>query len=423
MLGDALRLIFAADHEAGDILEEEQRDAPLAGQLDEMRALDRAFGEQHAIIGEDRHRYAPDMREAANQSGAIERLELMKLAAIDDARDHLAHIIGRAHILRDDAIKLLRIELRRPRVAQIDVRLQVRLERGNNIAQDAQRMVVIFRDMIHHAGPAAMEVAAAQILRADDLPRRRLHQRRACKEDRALIAHDHGFIGHGGHIGPARRAAAHHAGDLRNAARGEVRLIVEDAAEMLTIGEHFRLIGQVRAAAVDQIDAGQPVLQRDFLRAQMLLDADRIIGAALHGRVVAGDHHLPPRHAPDTGDDPRARHLVAIKAVGGKLADFQKGRTGIEQSLHPLAWQQLATRYMLGSRAIRTALRGGGDLTAQFLDQRPVVRGIDAQALAVGRKLSIENRRAHAPINSRPISIRRISLVPAPISSSFASRI
>ncbi len=39
MLGDPLGLIFAADHEAADILEEEQGDAPLLRQLDEMRAF------------------------------------------------------------------------------------------------------------------------------------------------------------------------------------------------------------------------------------------------------------------------------------------------------------------------------------------------------------------------------------------------
>src|SRR3546814_1846595 len=46
VLRDALCLIFAADHEAGDVLEEQQRNAALAGKLDEMRALQCALADR-----------------------------------------------------------------------------------------------------------------------------------------------------------------------------------------------------------------------------------------------------------------------------------------------------------------------------------------------------------------------------------------
>ena len=48
-------------------MQEQQRNAALAGQFDEMRALLRAFGKQHTIIGKDCHRHAPDMRRTADQ--------------------------------------------------------------------------------------------------------------------------------------------------------------------------------------------------------------------------------------------------------------------------------------------------------------------------------------------------------------------
>ncbi len=57
-LGDAAGLVFLADHEAGDVLQEDQRDFALAAQLDEMRALQRAFGKQHAVVGENADRHA-----------------------------------------------------------------------------------------------------------------------------------------------------------------------------------------------------------------------------------------------------------------------------------------------------------------------------------------------------------------------------
>src|SRR3546814_6354998 len=100
MLGDPLGLIFATDHEAADILEEEQGDAPLLRQFDEMRALDRAFAEQHAIVREDRYRDAPDMSAAADKSRAICRLELVELAAVADPGDDFVHVLGRAHVDR-----------------------------------------------------------------------------------------------------------------------------------------------------------------------------------------------------------------------------------------------------------------------------------------------------------------------------------
>ena len=43
--------------------------------------LTRAFAEQHAVVGEDRDRHAPDVREAADQRRAVERLELVELAS------------------------------------------------------------------------------------------------------------------------------------------------------------------------------------------------------------------------------------------------------------------------------------------------------------------------------------------------------
>ena len=77
-----------------------------------------------------------------------------------------------------------------------------------------------------------------------------------------------------------------------------LRLVEEDAAEMVAVGEDLGLVRQVRAAAVDQIDARQPVLLGDLLRAQMLLDRQRIVGAAFDRRVVADDHHLRPDTRP-----------------------------------------------------------------------------------------------------------------------------
>ena len=77
-------------------------------------------------------------------------------------------------------------------------------------------------------------------------------------------------------------------------ARGHRRLVEEDPPEVLAVGEDLGLQRQERAAGVDQVDARQPVLQRDLLRAQVLLDGHRVVGAALDRRVVGDDHALAP---------------------------------------------------------------------------------------------------------------------------------
>ena len=64
--------------------------------------------------------------------------------------------------------------------------------------------------------------------------------------------------------------------------------------EMVAVWELLRLQRQVRAAGVDEVQARQPVLLGDFLRPQVLLHRQRVLGAALHGGVVADEHALDP---------------------------------------------------------------------------------------------------------------------------------
>ena len=109
-------------------------------------------------------------------------------------------------------------------------------------------MGVVGGVVIHHAGLAGVNVGAAEVFCRDDLAGRGFHQWRAAEEDGALLADDHRLVGHGGHVSAAGGARAHDGGDLRDAARAHVGLVVEDAAEVFAVGEDFRLVRQVRAA-------------------------------------------------------------------------------------------------------------------------------------------------------------------------------
>src|ERR1700712_3494451 len=108
-----------------------------------MRALDRAFAEQHAVVRQDRDRHPPDMREAAHQARSIERFELVELAAVDQPGDDLMYVVRRANVLRDDAVKILGGELWGTWLAHVDIGPELRLERRDDVADDGQRMLVI----------------------------------------------------------------------------------------------------------------------------------------------------------------------------------------------------------------------------------------------------------------------------------------
>ena len=327
------------------------------------------------------------------------------------------NVVRRAHIFRDQRIKILGVEFRRAGLFQLDILCMsvVVAEVAHDVAHDRERVFVILRQMIDHAGFLRMQVAAAEILGADFLARGRLHQRWPGEEDRALIAHDYRLVGHGGHIGSTGSARSHHAGNLRNAERRHVRLIEEDAAEMVAVGKDLGLVGKVRPAAVDQIDTGQAVFLRDLLRTQVLLHRHRVIGTALNGGIVAHDHHLAAGDTPDPGNQARAIDLVlAIHAIGGKLADFEEGTAGIEQALHALAREKLAPPDMPFPATFRTAQRSGGNAGPQVGRERRIVcktrLGLGSFAIESGHKnggghavsfWGVSAMRASGPIHGR----------------------
>ena len=338
------------------------------------------------------------------------RLELVEFGAVDQPRDHFLDVIGRAHIIGDERVEIVRVVFRRARVFDTGVKPRgcgdlvqpaggPRLRGGavgDYVSNNRQRVLVILRKVIDHARFSGVQIAAAQILGGDFLARCGLHQRRAGEEDRALIAHDHALVRHGGNISAARGARPHHAGNLRDAERAHIGLIEEDPPEVVAVGEDLRLMRQVRTAGVHQIDARQAVLLRNLLRAQVLLHRHRVIGAALHGRVIAHDHALPPRNAPHPADDRCAADVAFIHPVGCELPDFEERRTRIEQPLHAFTGEQLAARDMAFAMLLRPAKRGFSHGGAQLLRQRVVVGEASLGLRAFAVEFGGENGGGHS---------------------------
>ena len=254
-------------------------------------------------------------------------------------------------------------------------------------------MAVVVGEVVGHAREPRVHVAATELLGADDLADRGLHQRRTAEKDRALVLDDDRLVAHRRHVGAARRARAHHDRDLGDALRAHVGLVEEDAAEVFAVGKDVVLARQEGAARVDQVDARQPVLHRDLLRAQVLLHRHRIVGAALHRRVVGDDHHLLPVHPADAGDDAGRRRLAVVHAVRGELADLEEGRAGVEQAVDALARQQLAAGDVALSRLGVAAEGDPRRLRAQVGHLRRQVRCVAPEI--VGARVEARLDRGH----------------------------
>src|SRR5262249_60141479 len=84
-----------------------------------MRALERRFGKQDAVVRDHADQVAKQAGETAYQRSAVERLELVELAAVQDTSQHLAHVIRFARIRRDQTVDFLRIIGRVSRGAKI----------------------------------------------------------------------------------------------------------------------------------------------------------------------------------------------------------------------------------------------------------------------------------------------------------------
>ncbi len=291
------------------------------------------------------------------------------------------------------------------------------MEAADSLARHRERMGVVVGQVVHHARGARMHVAAAERLGVDDLAGRCLHERRPAEEDRSLLAHDDRLVAHRRHVGAAGGAGAHDHGELRDARRREPRLVVEDAAEVFAVGKHLVLQRQECAARIDEVDTGKPVLERDFLRAQVLSHRHRIVGPALDGRVVRDHHDLAAEDAADPGDDAGRRSVVPVHSARGQRRELEERAARVEQGLDAFARQQLAARDVFRARFLAAAQRGLRLAATQVVGERGHVRRVVAKL----RAASVDARgdAGHGAValsSSRPISMRRISLVPAPIS-------
>ncbi len=193
-------------------------------------------------------------------------------------------------------------------------------------------------------------------------------------------------------------------------------LVVEDAAKVIPVGEHLVLHRQEGAAGIHQIEAGETQPLGDGLGAQVFFHRERVVGAALHGGVVHHQHAEPARDPADAGDDTGGGHWLVIDLPASQRRQFEKRGARVQQLIDALAGQQLSTGLMAGVVCRAAPLRNLGNAGVEIVDQPlhggPIGRIFRARRVKVG----VDTTHAFSPISSRPMSQRRISEVPAPIS-------
>ncbi len=166
VLGDAVRLVFPPDHEAGDVLQEDQRRIFRCQQSSTKCAPFSADSENSTPLLAMMPTGMPwRCGEAADERRAVARLELVEARAVDDAGDHLAHVIGRAQVGR--ARRRRGRPDRRAAAPARQLPLDVacaRLRLATASARQRQRMRIVARQMIGDAGKPRVHIAAAEVL-------------------------------------------------------------------------------------------------------------------------------------------------------------------------------------------------------------------------------------------------------------------
>ena len=97
------------------------------------------------------------------------------------------------------------------------------------------------------------------------------------------------------------------------------------------------------------------VLQCDFLGPQVFLDGDRIVSAALNGRVIRNHNSPMTLDGPHTRDNPGARRFIAVHPIGCERTEFQEWCSRIEQRADSIPYEHFAARGVTLPRLFATA--------------------------------------------------------------------
>ncbi len=153
---------------------------------------------------------------------------------------------------------------------------------------------------------------------------------------------------------------------------------------MVAIREDLVLERQVGATRVDEVEARQPVLLGHLLRAQVLLDGEGEIRAALDRRVVRHDDALPPLDEADARDDARGGRFAAVHVPGGERVELEEAAAGVDEPVDAFPRCEFAPVAVALGRPLAPSARDLQRALPQLLDERE--RGIAPPLRDVGSR-------------------------------------
>ena len=160
---NATCLILAPHHEAGDILQEDQRDFPLCTKLDEMRAFFGAFGKKHPVVGQNPNRAALDMPKARHKRLTKARFELIQPPPVEYTVKDGSPILRLAQVAWHNIEQVLCGPQWRLGLRKRDPRGQITVEMPHSLARQRQSMRIVIGQIVCHAGKPRVQIPAAQV--------------------------------------------------------------------------------------------------------------------------------------------------------------------------------------------------------------------------------------------------------------------
>ena len=355
---DAFALHLGADHEAGHVGEEQQRQvervaAPheacgLVGRVDEQDAA-----EVLRVAGDDADRPAVEAREAADQLLREQRLDLGERLGVDQRVDDLVHVVRATFLGRDDVGDRRRVGRGRDGVDDRGIVTPARREERQPAPGRRDRLGVVGDEVVAAAAHGGVHARAAHLLEADVLADHRLgHARRPQVHGRVALDHEHD-VAERRDVRTAGRGRAEEAAHLRHAPR-QAHLVGEDPPRAAPAREQLHLVGDAGAGRVDEVHDRHLESQRRLGEPHDLLDGAGAPRSRLHGRVVRHDAHRPAVDPADTGDHAVGGEILRERVREEAVLDE---RALVEQERQAVAHEQLVRRgQLLGlARAVTVA--------------------------------------------------------------------
>ena len=126
-----------------------------------------------------------DPGKAADERVAVEGLELVEAAAVDDPGDHLERVELVPVVLGHDPVELARVDGGRLGGAELPGWRRRVAEVTDDLARERERVLVGDREVVGDARAPCVECRPAELLGGHVLAGGCLHERRAADEDRA----------------------------------------------------------------------------------------------------------------------------------------------------------------------------------------------------------------------------------------------